>query len=187
MLQRRRFTSLGLILLLGLTGCGDDSGSGGGGGGGNFVIGQNPEIRVEFNGIEIGQGDTVSVPATGSVNVESQPGSFYISNPDGNAPLSVSLVEISSNPPDLFRLESDDGGALPSADNPWTVADPATSGDQTRTLRLYFTRPADIQGVSGTLVVKSNTTNPTERTLTFEIRVDDQVPEINVNLSLIHI
>ena len=39
--------------------------------------------------------------------------------------------------------------------------------------------------MSGTLVVKSNTTNPSERTLNFDIKVDDQVPEINVNPSVV--
>ena len=156
MRQWQKLTSLGVIFMLGLTGCGDDSGNGpGGGGGGGFQIGQNPEIRIEFNGYEIGQGDTVNVPATGSIGVESQAGSFYVSNPDGNAPLLVTSVEISSNPEGLFRLEADDGGAMPSAANPWSVADPASEGEQTRTLKLFFTRPADIQGVSGTLVVKS--------------------------------
>jgi hypothetical protein len=188
MRQWQQFSSLGLVLMLALTGCGDDTGGGGGNGGGNgntFTIGENPEIRVEFNGYEIGQGDTVNVPATGAVGVEAQAGTLYISNPDGNAALLVTEVVINSNPAGLFRLEAEDAGAMPSAGTPWSVANPGTEGEQTRVVKLFFTRPEDIQGVSGSLIVKSNTTSPTERTLNFTVKVDDQVPEINVNPSVV--
>ncbi len=147
---------------------------------GGFELSVSAELNLEFNGYKIGQGDTVNITAVSEIDEETLSGSFAIRVNGGTSPLIITSVEVSSDPPSLFRLEADDQLAMPSIDNPWVVNNPASSGDQVRMLRLFFKRPAEVEGVTAILTIESNTAEPLDRTLIIHVRVEEPIPEIAV-------
>lgn len=187
-MTRHAMLALGAFGLL-ASGCPDDGSNGenpptctGG-----LCLNENSKIQVIYDGGIRANGQTLSANlGVVEPGEEGTAGLLNLSN-TGNAgsKLEIRSISVTSDPPDTFRLEDSDGGALPSSAAVWTLASISDDVSSARNVRLVFTRPTTAVAVSGTVTIVSNTEREENRTLVFPIATDELAPKINLSPTVV--
>jgi len=188
---QRLLFALGALSLM-AAGCPDENGDGtdpgGCPGGAAFCLNENADIQVIYDGIIKSAGQSLPVNL-GSVDpgAETVAGLITVNNiGTADSVLRITDIQVTGLPEGTFRVEDQDGAALPTAAAPWeltSINNPA--GFTQKTLRLVMVRPSGDEQVSGSITFVSNDVDEADRSLTFPITADDLAPQITVSPTIV--